>query len=53
MRTPADEQGTDPEARAAPRSNRAIIGLGLLLCVVGAIVAAWLLGLLDRIGLLS
>jgi hypothetical protein len=53
MRNPADKQNAGSEAGSAPRSNRAIIGLGLLLCVVGAIVAAWLLGLLDRIGVLS
>jgi hypothetical protein len=50
---PADERaaglGTTPPA---PRRNRTIIGLGLLLCVVGAIAAAYLLGALDRIGLL-
>jgi hypothetical protein len=34
-------------------SNRAIIGTGLLLCIVGAVVIAYLLGMLDRIGLLS
>jgi hypothetical protein len=53
MRTPADRPEAGSEAAAAPRSNRAIIGLGVLLCIVGAIMAAWLLGLLDRIGLLS
>ena len=40
--------------RRAPKpSNRAIIGFGLLFCVAAAIGLAWLLGLLDRIGLLS
>ena len=40
--------------RHLPRpSNRVIIGSGLLLCIVGAVVLAYLLGLLDRIGLLS
>jgi hypothetical protein len=33
-------------------SNRSIIGLGLLLCIVGAVVVAYLLGLFDRVGLL-
>lgn len=31
-------------------SNRAIIGLGLLICITTAGVAAWLLGLFDRMG---
>jgi hypothetical protein len=34
-------------------SNRTIIGFGLLLCIAGAVGAAYLLGLLDRFGLLS
>jgi hypothetical protein len=34
-------------------SNRAIIGTGLLLCIVGAVVVAYLLGMLGRVGLLS
>lgn len=34
-------------------SNRSIIVLGLLLCIVGAVVVAWLLGLFDRAGALS
>jgi hypothetical protein len=42
-----------PEAQAAPRSNRRILTLGVLFCVIAAIVAAWLLGLLDKVGLLS
>jgi hypothetical protein len=33
-------------------SNRAIIGTGLAVCIVGAIVIAYLLGMLGRIGLL-
>ena len=33
-------------------SNRAIIGTGLLICIVGAIVIAYLLGMLGRIGVL-
>jgi hypothetical protein len=36
-----------------PRTRRGIILLGLLLCVVVAVGAAYLLGLLDQIGLLS
>jgi hypothetical protein len=50
---PADgrRDGSDA-APAPPKRNRAIIGLGVLLCVVGAVVAAYLLGLLDRTGLL-
>jgi hypothetical protein len=34
-------------------SNRAIIGTGLLLCIVGAVIIAYVLGMLGRIGLLS
>lgn len=53
MQGPADERAVGPgTAPSTPRRNRTIIGLGLLLCVVGAIAAAYLLGLLDRIGLL-
>jgi hypothetical protein len=33
-------------------SNRAIIGIGLLLCIVAAVALAWLLGLFDRAGVL-
>lgn len=40
--------------RHLPRlSNRTIIGFGLLLCIAVAVVLAYLLGMLDRIGLLS
>jgi hypothetical protein len=53
MPTPADRPEAGRQAEAAPRSNRGIIGLGVLICIIGAIIAAWLLGLLDRIGLLS
>lgn len=53
MQGPVDERGADRDATPVPRRNRAIIGLGLLLCVVGAIVVAYLLGWLDRIGALS
>ena len=34
-------------------SNRSIILLGLLLCIGGAVVVAWLLGLFERAGVLS
>ena len=34
-------------------SNRTIIGVGLVVCVAGAVLVAWLLGLLDRMGALS
>jgi hypothetical protein len=34
-------------------SNRAIIGFGLLVCIVGAVALAYFLGMLDRVGLLS
>lgn len=53
MQGPADGRGAGADATAPPRSNRRMLWLGLLLCVVGAVVAAYLLGLLDRFGLLS
>jgi hypothetical protein len=34
-------------------SNRTIIQIGILICVVGAIIIAILLGVLDRLGLTS
>jgi hypothetical protein len=34
-------------------SNRAIIVTGLLVCIVGAVVIAYFLGMLGRTGLLS
>ena len=34
-------------------SNRSIIGFGLLLCVAGAVLLAYLLGALGRFGALS
>jgi hypothetical protein len=34
-------------------SNRTIIHIGILICVVGAVVVAILLGVLDRLGLTS
>ncbi len=33
-------------------SNRAIIATGLLVCIVGAVVVAYFLGMLGRTGLL-
>jgi ferric-dicitrate binding protein FerR (iron transport regulator) len=48
---PADRRRAD--AAPAPRRNRAIIVAGLLLCIAGAVAVAYLLGWLDRIGLLS
>ena len=36
----------------ASLSNRSIIGLGLLLCIVAAVLLAWLLGLFERAGAL-
>jgi capsular polysaccharide biosynthesis protein len=50
---PADRRNSASDEVPAPRRNRAIILVGLALCVVGAVVVAYLLGLLDRIGLLS
>jgi hypothetical protein len=49
---PADGRRGGPDAAPTPKRNRAIIGLGVLLCVAGAVAAAYLLGLLDRTGLL-
>jgi hypothetical protein len=49
MAAPADGR----DAKAVPRSNRAILAIGLALCILGAVVVAYLLGLLDWIGLLS
>ena len=55
MQGPADRRGAEPETDAAapPRRNRTIMVAGLLLCITGAVVVAYLLGWLDRIGLLS
>ena len=39
--------------RFARYSNRSIIGLGLLLCILGAVVVAYLLGAFEQLGLLS
>jgi hypothetical protein len=40
-------------ARTARLSNRNILIFGLLLCILGAVVVAWLLGALDLAGLLG
>lgn len=40
-------------AAKGPRRRRAIIALGLLLCVALAVAGAYLLGLFDRLGLLG
>ena len=53
MQGPADWRSAEADAAPAPRRNRAILVAGLLLCITGAVVVAYLLGLLDRIGLLS
>jgi hypothetical protein len=53
MPGPVDRRSAGPDTAPAPRRNRTIIVAGLVLCVAGAVVAAYLLGLLDRIGLLS
>ena len=37
---PADGRGGGPDAAPTPKRNRTIIGLGVLLCVAGAIAAA-------------
>lgn len=53
MPRPADEPQAAPDPTAPPKRNRGILGWGLLLCIVAAVVAAYFLGVLDRIGLLS
>lgn len=53
MQGPADRRSAEAGSAPAPRRNRAIIVAGLLLCIAGAVVVAYLLGWLDRIGLLS
>ena len=53
MQGPADRPNAGLDAAPAPRRNRTIIVAGLLLCIIAAVVAAYLLGVLDRIGLLS
>ena len=49
----ADGRSGSSDSTTAPRRNRGIIVAGLLLCVGGAVLVAYLLGLLDRVGLLS
>ena len=52
--TPASLLPVVPSTTGAPpRTNRAIIAFGLLLCVALAVGGAYLLGLLDLIGLLN
>ena len=53
MQGPADRRSAGADTASGPRRNRAIIVAGLVLCIVGAVVVAYLLGWLDRIGLLS
>ncbi len=53
MQGPADRRSAGSDTAPAPRRNRTIIVAGLALCIVGAVVVAYLLGWLDRIGLLS
>jgi hypothetical protein len=51
---PADDRAAaGPDPTEPPRRNRTIIVLGVLLCIVAAIAAAYLLGFLDRTGSLS
>jgi len=53
MRAPAEERESGVDAVAEPpRRNRGIIALGVALCIVAAALVAYLLGALDRIGLL-
>jgi capsular polysaccharide biosynthesis protein len=49
---PADRRSAEADAASVPRRNRAIMVAGILVCIVGAVVVAFLLGWLDRIGLL-
>ena len=53
MQGPADRRSAEVDAAPVPRRNRAIIVAGISVCIVGAVVVAYLLGWLDRIGLLS
>lgn len=53
MQGPADRRSAAQDAAPAPRRNRTIIVAGVALCIAAAVAAAYLLGLLDRIGLLS
>lgn len=52
MQDQADRRSAGSGMAPPPKRNRAIIGLGVALCVAGAVLAAYLLGLLDRVGLL-
>jgi hypothetical protein len=54
MQGRADERAdAGPDPTEPPKRNRTIIILGLVLCIVAAVVAAWMLGWLDRSGALS
>ena len=54
MQGRADERvDAAPDPTEPPKRNRTIIVLGLALCVVVAILAAYMLGWLDRAGALS
>ena len=53
MQGPADRRSAGSDAAPAPRRNRTIIVAGLALCIVGALLVAYLLGWLNRIRLFS
>ena len=54
MPRPAEERGAAvPDPTEPPKRNRTIIVLGVALCIIAAIVAAYLLGWLNRTGALS
>jgi uncharacterized protein involved in exopolysaccharide biosynthesis len=54
MQGRADERAdAGPDPTEPPKRNRTIIILGLVLCIVAAVVAAYVLGWLDRSGALS
>jgi hypothetical protein len=54
MQGRADERtDTVPDPTEPPKRNRTIIILGLALCIIAAVLAAYLLGWLDRAGALS
>jgi hypothetical protein len=54
MQGRADERAdAGPDPTEPPKRNRTIIILGLALCIIAAVLAAYLLGWLDRAGALS
>lgn len=54
MQGQADRRSAAPDdAAPAPKRNRTIIVAGIALCIAGAVLLAYLLGALDRVGLLS